>query len=149
MLGGSRERDLLEGRCPGCDRLWRCSTGQAMKTVVEFEAKEGRTQDVEGRTAGVGVESAIEMMRPAFAKATAGEVSADRDEGGAEKVAKKFNKPIGIIIAVDPEAGIVEGYSWGTKLTARGTRKEGCEVADEMLREAIGAINRMMIGGGE
>ena len=85
VLGGSRERDLLEGRCPGCDRLWRCSTGQAIKTVVEFE-KKGRSEIVDGSSAGVGVESALENMKPAVAAATASEVPADRneDEGGAE-----------------------------------------------------------------
>ena len=65
----------------------------------------------------------------------------------AERVAKRFNKPIGIIIAADPVTGEIEGYSWGTKLTAGGSWKEGCDLGGEMLREAIGAIGRMMEGG--
>ena len=87
VLGGSRERDLLEGRCPGCDRLWRCSTGQAIKTVVAFEEGvrgKGLGTSPEPDRAGVGVESALENMKPAVVAATANEVPADRDEGGAE-----------------------------------------------------------------
>lgn len=67
----------------------------------------------------------------------------------AERVAKKFNKPIGIIIAVDPATGDIEGYSWGTKLKASGTWQEGCELGGQMLNEAVAAISRMMVGGGE
>ena len=65
----------------------------------------------------------------------------------AERVAKRFNKPIGIIIVVDPTTGSVQGYSWGTKLTARGSWQEGCELGGEMLREAVAAIDRMLEGG--
>ena len=65
----------------------------------------------------------------------------------AERVAKRFNKPIGIIIVVDPTTGVVEGHSWGTKLSPNGTWQEGCELGGKMLREAIGAIDRMLEGG--
>jgi hypothetical protein len=65
----------------------------------------------------------------------------------AEKVAKKFNKPIGIIIAVDPVSGAVEGYSWGTKLSPGGSWQEGCALGGELMNEAIAAIDRMLEGG--
>ena len=78
----------MEERCPGCAREPRCSTAQAIKTVVEFEKGvrdkgQGASSEPEAGKA-IGVESALENMRPAVAAATANEIPADRDEGGAE-----------------------------------------------------------------